>query len=134
MASNKFFFFVLTLGFFSCTTAKFPVCTKLSNQKPSSIPGVNQTLFKILQDRHLSVTTLSSTVIEIQGTKRQMKWLQKNYPFILCDFDQKKEAMDNSVYTSCMSNAREWIKVVQGKRPDTLMSPSINFFSCTEQP
>lgn len=113
---------IITICIFcSCRTSKFPVCAKLSNTKPSSIEGVSSTLLKICTDRNISITVLSSTVIELKGSIKQMKWLQNNYHILMCDFDQTKVALDESTYISCMSNAKDWIKIVQSNRPDTLM-------------
>lgn len=112
--------FALTLS--SCTTTKlFPLCPKLGKTKPSSIPGVSKTMYDICQSRNIKITVLSSTTVELQASSKQMKWLQNNYFIILCDFDQHSVLIDEKVYSGCMNKAKEWIKIVQGKNPETLM-------------
>ncbi len=105
----------------SCRTSKFPICTKLSNTKPSSVEGISSTLLKVCNERNISITVLSSTIVELRGSVRQMKWIQNNYHILVCDFDQTKVSLDESTYISCMSHAKDWIKIVQSSRPDTLM-------------
>jgi hypothetical protein len=117
----KLTFLITTIIFTSCKTSKFPVCTKLSNTKQSNIEGISTTLLKVCNERKISITVLSSTIIELRGSIRQMKWLQNNYHILMCDFDQTKISLDESTYTSCMSNAKDWIKIVQTNRPDSLM-------------
>jgi hypothetical protein len=62
-----------------------------------------------------------------------MKWLQKNYHILMCDFDQKSVAKDEDVYTTCMANSKKWIEIVQGPHPENLMDPHYKYSSvCVE--
>lgn len=123
----NYLFVVVVVLLYSCRTAKFPVCTKLSDTKPSSIEGVSTTLLRVCNEHHISITVLSSTIIELRGSIKQMKWLQENYHILMCDFDQSEVSLDESTFTSCMSNAKDWIKIVQSNRPDTLMIDQTKF-------
>lgn len=117
----------------SCVTAKFPLCPKLSKTDPSSITYVNKKLFDICKARKISITVLSPTIVELKASYKQIKWLQNNYHIILCEFDQTKIPNDSQVYTTCMLNARNWIKIVQGRNPGILMLDSTHFCSvCCE--
>lgn len=118
---------IISLTLFSCKTSKFPICSKLTNTKPSNIEGINSTLLKVCQERNIKITVLSSTMIELRGSIKQMKWLQNNYHILMCDFDQSKIALDESTYTSCISHAHQWIKIVQENTPDILMTDQTKY-------
>lgn len=78
-------------------------------------------MYDICQERHIKITVLSSTTVELRANCKQIKWLQDNYFIILCDFNQYSIAHDERIYSDCMNKAKEWIKIVQGKNPETLM-------------
>jgi hypothetical protein len=106
----------------SCTTcAHFPICTKLSDSKPSPMKGIGQCLFNVCQQRHITITLLSENVAEFSGPVKQMKWLQDNYHFLLCDFNQSSGTLGPRQYVSCTLHAKSWIKIIQSANPQWLM-------------
>jgi|SRR5579863_5291476 len=128
--SNSFCAFVLhliflslfILAFISCeSSAKFPICRKLSDTKPSAMAGIGKDLFDVCQKRHIVITLLSENVAEFKGPVRQMKWLQENYHFLICDFDQSSGTLGAKDYVSCLSHSGTWIKIIQGSNPQRLM-------------
>lgn len=108
-------------------TVYFPICTSLSKTKPSAIPGIGKSLFDVCTEKGIHITILSSTIAEFSGPKSAMRWLQKNYHILICDFDQSAVAKDESMYTTCMANSEKWIQIVQGARPQDLMNSAYSY-------
>jgi len=113
--------FILITLVLSCKTAKFPIYKKLSDTKPSSIAGIGKTLFDECQKRHIQITILSTNIAEFKGSLRQMRWLQKNYHILICDFDQDTSLLGAPDYTQCITYSEYWIKVIQSGNPQLLM-------------
>jgi hypothetical protein len=136
MKSNSIFQFKLLkslitisviTSFAGCQSTKLPLCPKLATTKPSPTAGISKTLYAICVNRNIKITVLSSTVAEFTGTHRQLNWLVSNYCTILCDFNQYTVINDKAFYDGCMTNAANWIKIIQGNRLDTLMLNSTNY-------
>lgn len=116
-----------------CLSVNLPVCTSLSKGNPSTLPGIGKKLFLVCEERNIKITVLSSTITQFEGSRKQIKWLQQNYPILLCDFNQDAVIMDEQVYTTCMANAKKWIAIVQGPNPEKLMLASTHYASVCVQ-
>lgn len=105
----------------ACSVKKFPLCCRLAKTKPSPQECIGKNLYEACKKRHIKIEVLSSDIAEFKGPKRQMKWLQDNYHILVCDFDQDTTTLGKDEYTSCISHAKEWIKIVQSKKLENLM-------------
>jgi hypothetical protein len=106
---------------------KFPLCCRLAKTKPSAQECVGKNLYEICNKKGIKITVLSSNIAEFKGTKRQMRWLQNNYHILLCDFNQDTTIFGKDDYITCISHAKEWIKIIQGKKLENLMQEGTNY-------
>jgi hypothetical protein len=116
---------VIIMAMEACrSSAKLPLCHRFSDSKPSNTAGIGRDLFDAAKKRHIEITVLSDNVAEFTGPKKDIKWLEDNYPFLMCDFDQSAGTLGRQEYVSCISHAKVWIRLVQSRKPEQLMLDS----------
>ena len=108
-----------------CTSAVLPLCSEVaSNSFPSERDAghINRYILAAAETRSIEIIELSPFAAEFRGSSADVRWLQARYPHLVCAFDPVLEPLDREVFMTCVSNAPEWIGIIQSENPEHLMS------------
>lgn len=78
----------------------------------------------------ISVDILSSYSARLRGGRNNVSSVVKDYPRLVCAFNQDLEPNDTSTYTSCMAHAKEWIEIVQNSPEELMLSNTLFKENC----
>ncbi|UCR85154.1 hypothetical protein [Pseudomonas chlororaphis] len=81
---------------------------------------VNKYLIEAIRDRNISVVNVGPFEAEYQGGWSEIRWLEENYPALLCAFNPSRVIDPRAVHVACMDRAPGWISVVKNGWQDNL--------------
>jgi hypothetical protein len=128
---------LLGLLLFGCASFEFfpsmrlPLCPAFAEASyPSDGQGkfVNRFLVEQAEKRSVHINVLSEFTADFYGTHWELDWFKRNYRYMLCGFDPKQVVRVQDAYHSCMTNAAEWIRIVQSEHPEDLMRSEYYFY------
>lgn len=107
-----------------CSTVSLPLCPRIAElsyeETDASKSEMNKYLAEAVRARNISVMNVGPFEAEYQGSWREIRWLEQNYPALLCAFSPSRVIDPTAVHTACMDRAPGWISVVKGGRIDNL--------------
>jgi hypothetical protein len=113
-----------------CASTRLPLCPSIAAKSyPAghSSSDVNWYTREQATRLGISISPVSAFAADFRGADWDVRWLQRNYPFMLCAFDPRQEVNVRSTYISCMRHAEEWIRRTQSKVPEDLMLEGVMF-------
>lgn len=113
-----------------CATARLPLCPAIAARSyppNAEASDVNWYTKQQAQRLRISISPVSAFAADFRGKVGSVRWLQRNYRFMLCAFDPRQELNDRSQYLSCMSHAKVWIDRTQSEKPEHLMLEEVMF-------
>ena len=113
-----------------CATTVLPLCPRvaqLSYPTGSGQNDVNRFVHERATEKGIKINALSTFAAAFSGYLYNVRWLEKNYPTLLCAFESGQVVDAQTVYLACMSNAPRWIAPVQSEHPENLMLDDTHF-------
>lgn len=117
----------------SCSTVSLPLCPRIAGlsyeESDASKSEVNKYVVEAIRARNISMMNVGPFEAEYKGSWREITWLEKNYPALLCAFSPSRVIDPTAVHTACMDRAPGWISVVKSGRIDNLFLDSYGYKS-----
>lgn len=124
--------------FTACSaTVKLPICPKIAensyltkNQGHGKLLGrfvVEQT-----QARGIQARPLSYCAAEFSGPRREILWLYRNYPRLLCAYNPSLPGNCRTNYASCIGRVPLWIQHLQENREDLILNDPLFRKCCSK--
>lgn len=88
---------------------------------------VNRFVVEEAAKRRVTITPLSYFVAEFKGNTKSIQWFRENYEIMLCAFNPRLVTDDDTLYTSCMKHARDWIDLVEKGLESDIMLQELLF-------
>lgn len=125
MASQRYTLLATAIcALLSGCTIKLPLCPTVANvsyPEDTPVSSVNWFVLESSKKRNLSIEELSEFVAIFSGSPRSIRWLEENYPSMLCAFKYRRVVDDEGLYTRCIRKAGIWIDIVKDERFEELM-------------
>jgi hypothetical protein len=107
-------------------TITLPLCPKIASVSYNSADeGKGKLINRFVADeakrRGIEIHPLSYFIAEFKGPRSEVEWLKRNYASMLCGFNPELVVNDEATYTSCITHAVEWIKLIDEGRMNELM-------------
>lgn len=102
----------------ACATVRVPLCPAIAEKSYPDIrlgEPVNRYLALNALDRNVRITVLAPVAAELSGGVSDIRWITRNYPWMLCAFDSNHVTDDQATFGSCMSHASRWMEIVNGQ-------------------
>lgn len=106
-----------------CATVHLPLCPRisaLSYPRGSETQTLNRFVSAALKEQEVNAFVISPFLAQYSGGWNSVKWLEQNYPALLCAFDPLNVIDPKAVHTACVKNAPHWMQIVKENRLDDL--------------
>jgi hypothetical protein len=120
-----------------CAKVRLPLCPNLAVLSYPGKPAgtvVNKYLAEQAKQRGITVTPLSPFTVELSGAKHRVQWFVKNYPFMMCSVGPDNSDISGQLYVTCMTQASDWTKLAQSRKPEELLYGHAYQDTCIRQP